>query len=185
MTAQLDLSGLVDQLDRFESRLFRMETLPAYAVDSDGDDYHRYVRGELEPDWERKQPWLDELRADRDSGKLRYRVRVLSAQLTDYERYACEWGYALNTQAGEDIRVLRRGEHPVPAGLIERDFWVVDDDATVAMHYDDAGRFTSAEVLPADVLREHLDARDEAWAAAEPFGPWWARHPELHRQGVG
>ena len=185
MTAVLDLHGLADRLGRFQRHLFRMEALPAYAVDSDGDDYHRYVRGELEPDWERKQPWLDRLSADRDSGKLRYRVRVLSAELTDYERYACEWGYAYNTQAGEDVRVLHRGEHPLPAGLVEREFWVVDDDETVAMHYDDACRFVSAEVLPTDVLRNYVDARDQAWAVAEPFGSWWARHPELHRQVVG
>ena len=182
MTVALDVPALVSELDRFDHRLFRMETLPSYAVADDGDDYARFVRGAAEPDWSRKQPWLDRLRADRAAGKLRYRVRVLSDQLTDYERYACSWGYALNVEAGEDIRVLRRGEHSVPAGLIERDFWVVDDREVVAMDYDPAGGFRGARVLGSDQLATHLSARDQAWAAAEPFSTWWTRHPELHRK---
>lgn len=178
----VDGDGLVGLLGRFRDRLFRMETLPAYAVDSDGDDYHRWVAGEPEPTWERKQPWLDVLRADRDAGRIRFRVRLLSEQLTDYERYACDWGYALNAVAGEDIRVLRRGEHDIPPGLVETDFWMIDDTEAVAMHYDQRGCFEGAEVVAAGGLEIHRDTRDRAWSAAEPFARWWARHPELHRR---
>jgi len=177
----LDLDQLVRELSTHREKIFRMETLPAYAVTSDGDDFRRWVAGEPEPTWARKQPWLDALRAEHDAGKLRYRVRILSEQLTEYERYACEWGYALNAKAGEDIRVLRRGEHQIPPDLIERDFWVVDDDRMVAMHYAKDGRFEGGEVLPDAALAEHLATRDRAWAAAEPFLEWWERHPELHR----
>lgn len=175
----LDIDGLIGELSSYRERIFRMETLPAYAVEDDGDDFRRWVGGEDEPTWQRKQPWLDTLRAEHDAGKVRYRVRILSNQLTDYERYACEWGYALNAEAGENIRVLRRGEHDIPPGLIERDFWVVDDDTAVAMHYDRHGRFVAGETL-VDVA-EHVATRDAAWSAAEPFNEWWARHLELHR----
>lgn len=174
----LDAAELGAHLERYRHRLFRMETLSAYAVSADGDDYHRWVAGEREPTWERKQPWLDTLRADRAVGKVRYRLRILSAELTDYERYACEWGYALNTEAGEDIRVLRHGEHDIPHGVIERDFWVVDDDLAVLMHYDEHARFAGAELPLPGLYRR---ARDVAWEAGEPFGQWWARHPELRR----
>ncbi len=177
----LDAADLGARLERYRQRLFRMEALPAYAVSADGDDYHRWVAGELEPTWERKRPWLETLRADHSAGKVRYRVRILSPELTDYERYACEWGYALNAEAGEDIRVLRRGEHTIPRRVIERDFWVVDDDLVVLMHYDQHARFNGAELLPAGELGAYRDARDVAWEAGEPFGHWWARHPELHR----
>jgi hypothetical protein len=177
----LDATSLGAHLEAYRQRLFRMETLPAYAVSADGDDYHRWVAGEREPTWERKQPWLDALRADRAAGKVRYRVRLLSDHLTDYERYACEWGYALNVEAGEDIRVLRRGEHDIPAVVIEHDFWVVDDVQAVAMHYDESARFERAEVVAPVELGAYRRARDVAWAAAEPFGQWWSRHPELHR----
>lgn len=181
MTIALDLPGLVQELDRFDHQLFRLETLPAYAVSDDGDDFLRYVRGHAEPDWSRKQPWLDRLRADRDAGRARTRVRILSEGLTDYERYSCSWGYSLNVVAGEDIRILRRGEHHIPDGLIERDFWVVDDREVVAMDYDSTGSFLGARVLAPDQLVDRLATKAAAWAAAEPFTSWWARHPELQR----
>jgi hypothetical protein len=179
---RLDVAELGQHLAGFRHELFRMETLPAYAVSSEGDDYHRWLAGETEPTWERKNRWLATLRAERAAGKISHRVRVLSAQLTEYEKYSCEWGYALNSAAGEDIRVLHRGEHSIPDGVItDRDFWIVDDHEVVAMHYDEDGHFEGAEVLPEDALDGHRDTRDRTWAAAEPFGEWWARHPELHR----
>ncbi len=181
-STRLDAAALGTHLGRFERRLFRMETLPAYAVESDGDDYNRWVAGDPEPTWERKNRWLAVLRAERAAGKVSARVRILTEELTDYERYSCEWGYALNAKAGEDIRVLRRGEHPVH-GFIQQDFWVVDDAQALAMIYGEGGRFEGAEILP-DVA-PWIAARDTAWADAEPFQQWWARHPELHRQAAG
>jgi uncharacterized protein DUF6879 len=179
---RLDVAELGQHLGAFRDELFRMETLPEYAVSSDGDDYRRWLAGETEPTWERKNRWLATLRAERAAGKISRRVRVLSAQLSEYERYACEWGYALNTAAGEEIRILRRGEHSLPEGaIIDRDFWIVDDREVVAMHYDEDGRFEGAEILPEATLDWHRDARDRTWAVAEPFGAWWASHPELHR----
>ncbi len=178
----LDTTGLGERLGRFTSRLFRLETLPAYAVDSDGDSYRRWLAGEPEPTSERFQRWLDVLRARRAAGKLSSRVRILSEQLTDYERYACEWGYTHTSVAGEDIRVLRRGEHHIP-DLIEVDFWIVDDAEVVLMRYDEHGRFNGAEATTND-LAAFRHTRDTAWAAAEPFGAWWSRHPELRRTSV-
>lgn len=182
--ALLDETQLGERLDRFEAKLFRMERLPEYVVDSDGGDYERWLSGAAEPTWSRKQSWLDVLRAERAAGKVSSRVRVLSERPTDYERYACEWGYALNAAAGEDIRVLRVGEHAVPPWLGVGDWWLVDDREVVAMYYDPQGRFEGAEVLATSAAKAYRRARDEAWAAAEPFGQWWARHPELHRKAA-
>ena len=161
--------------------VFRMECLPEYAVESDGDDYHRWLAGEAEPTWFRKQPWLDELAAARNNDMTHRRVRRFGPTLTDYELYACEWGYALNAEAGEDIRVLRDGEHDVP-DLLESEYWVINDGTVVPVLYDGHGRFVGAGVLPSDRAAEFRHDRDAAWAAAEPFAQWWARHPELHRR---
>lgn len=178
----LDIEDLRDRLDRARHDLFRMETLPAYAVVSDGDDFHRWVAGETEPSMDRIQPWLDRLSSERDAGKIRSRVRLLSADLTDYERYSCEWGYALTTAAGEDIRVLRAGEHDIPIDIASEDFWLVDDRDLLLMRYDADGGFLGAQgVTDARAVESFRRARDVAWQAAEPFGQWWARHPELHR----
>lgn len=178
---RLDLAQLTDAVLGYQQSRFRMETLPAYAVASDGDDFHRWLRREAEPDWERKQGWYDTLRAEAARGRVNSRVRVFTADLTEYERYSCEWAYVHTTAAGEDIRVLRRGEHAIPAEVVSGlDWWLVDDTVLIHMRYDEVGRFLHADLV--DATDEYRHARDAAWAAAEPFGPWWARHPELHRQ---
>ncbi len=68
MITDLDELGAI--LDARRRMLFWLETLDVYEVASDGSDYRRYLDGEPEPDWERKQ-WLGELRAERDSGGYR------------------------------------------------------------------------------------------------------------------
>lgn len=180
MGEMLGLGELGVRLRGFQRRVFRLETLPGYTVDSDGEDFRRWRDGAAEPTWERKQPWLDRLRAEADAGKARRRVRLCGEQLTDYERYACEFGYALNAAAGEQIRVLHRAEHEVPPGLVEYDFWTVDDSEVLLMHYDAEGHFEAGEV--ADDPGAYLVTQSIAWAAGEPFGAWWARHPELRRE---
>lgn len=179
MTDLLDAAELGSIVEGFHHRLFRMEQLPRYAV---GDDYLRWAAGETDPFTPRKREWMDVLRASRSTGKQRQRVRVLSETLTDYELYSCQWGYALNSEAGEDIRVLRRGEHDLPLGLGQHDWWVTDDDAIVLMYYGDEAEFVGAELLFAALNESYLRLRDEAWNAAEPFDRWWSRHPEMHQR---
>jgi hypothetical protein len=169
----------------FDSRLresaFRLELLDRYDVESDGGDFERYVRGEPGPDAERKQPWLDELRRERQAGILRHRVHMLTRPLTDYLRYECEWGYVPNAEAGEVIKILDVSEKEPPAGLVDHDFWLIDDRYAIRMHYDEGCRYVGAE--PADEhLAAYQHARDVAIAAAEPFDAWWARHPEEWRE---
>jgi hypothetical protein len=160
---------------------FRLELLPTYAVDSDGDDFRRWLAGEAEPTWERKNGWLQVLRDERAAGLRTSRVRVMSEHPTDYERYESEWGYAINGRAGEDIRVWHLAEHPLPADIVRRDFWMVGDDDVLVMHYDRAGRFEGGSVAPAQDIPLYRHTRDVLWAGAEPFEQWWARHPELRR----
>lgn len=176
-----DLDELGALLEVRRRTLFRLETLDVYEVASDGSDYRRYLDGEAEPTWERKQPWLDDLRAERDSGRYRHRVHVLHTPLGPYLRYECEWGYAYNVQAGEDIRILDLAETPEPPGLVDHDFWLVDDDLVVLMHYDDASQFLGGEPLPKTETPRYVAARDAAWAAATPFEPWWAARPQYQR----
>ena len=73
----LDVVQLRQVLDGARNDLLRWETLPAYEVASDGTDYRRYLDGAAEPNWQRKQPWLDTLRAWADGGRARRRVRVI------------------------------------------------------------------------------------------------------------
>ncbi len=159
--------------------VFRMECLPEYAVSSDGDDFHRWLAGSAEPTWSRKQPWLDELAAERAKGIRHERVRRLGSSLTPYELYSCQWGYALNHPA-EEIRVLRDGEHDMPE-LLDTEYWIINDGIVVPTLYDAAGGFVGAAILGSDRVEEFIADREAAWQAAEPFDQWWARHPELHQ----
>jgi hypothetical protein len=160
--------------------VFRFEGLRQYTVGSDGGDYERYVKGLPGPTMTRKQGWLDLLRKESGRGVHWHRVRLLQPPLSDYERYACEWGYAYNTAAGDDCRILDTSEVALPLAEVSEDFWLVDSDRAAVMHYDDEGHY-----LGADITRRvgpYVAARDALWEAAEPFYSWWDRHPENHRQ---
>jgi hypothetical protein len=168
----------------FRRNAFRLEVRDAYAVASDGGDFARYLAGEALPDAARKNAWLDELRADTAAGKRWQWVHVVRSPLSDYLRYAFEWGYAINIGAGADVRVLDLAERPRPRGLLDEDFWLLDDEAVLIMHYDTHDRFVGAEPVPASELPRYRAARAAAWAAARPFAEYWAAHPGYHRARV-
>ncbi|MBV9312722.1 MAG: hypothetical protein JO100_03055 [Pseudonocardia sp.] len=164
--------------EHFTRTAYRWERLPAYEVAFDGTEFARYLAGEPGPTPARKQPCLDRLAAERAAGLYRHRVRLLHEPITDYERYECEWGYVPNVAAGEGVRVLHVGEHRLPATLVEHDYWLIDDVHPLRMHYAADGTFEGATVEP-ELLETYRQAREVAWALAEPFCVWWGRHPEL------
>jgi hypothetical protein len=128
----------------FHATALRVEARDSYAVASDGGDFARYLAGEDAPDPARKNAWLDELAADTAAGKRWQWVHVVRSPLTDYLRFEFEWGYAVNIGAGAQVRILDLAERPAPAGLVAEDFWVLDGQAVLLMHYDGEGRFLGA-----------------------------------------
>lgn len=178
MLTAADLGNYIDS--RLTRAAFRLEVLDQYDVDSDGDDYRRFLAGETAPTPERKGLWLERLRQDAAQGILNHRVHVLRRPLTDYLRYEAEWGYAYNAAAGEGIGILDTTDQPAPDVLVDHDFWLIDDQHAVRMHYSAHGEFVGAEPVP-ELLDAYRKARDAAVAAAEPFALWWANHPEEHR----
>jgi hypothetical protein len=178
----LDLPELSALIGGYNRELFRLETLDRYRSASDGRDVDRYLSGEPAPDPERKERVLAQLRRERADGMLRQRVHVLRSPIGPYLRYECEWGYAYNADAGEDIRILDLAERDRPAALdVDHDFWLIDDATVVRMYYDQDGRFAGAEVLDDSELPRYRAVRDAALAAAEPFTSYWQRHPEYHQ----
>jgi hypothetical protein len=168
--------------EHFTRSAFRLETLQQYEVASDGNDFERYLAGDAAPTVERKQPWLDRLRGERNRGLYRHRVRIVTRPVSDYTRYECEWGYLSNSEAGEDIRILDLGERAMPqAGwLAAADWWLIDETHLLAMVYAADGSFAGARPEPPHV-KEAVTVKNVLWAAAESFHTWWSRHTELHR----
>src|SRR5260370_41411943 len=65
---------------------FRLETLDRYDVDSDQDNFRRYLAGEDGPSWAAGDEWMDYLAAERASGIRRYRVHLFASPLRPYLR---------------------------------------------------------------------------------------------------
>lgn len=167
--------------DHFHQIAFRLEVRDAYAVASDGGDFARYLAGEPAPDADRKNAWLNRLRTEARAGKTRQWVHVVHGPLSDYLRYEMEWSYLPNLQAGAQVRILDLAEQPRPDGLVDEDFWLLDDQDALIMHYAADGRFLGAEPAKADRLDRYRRARDAAWGSGVPVSDYWAAHPQYHR----
>lgn len=167
--------------DHFRRTAFRLEVRNTYDVEAERGRLERYLAGEPGPDPNRSTPWLDELRADAAAGKRWQWVHVVRGPLSDYLRCSLEWGYAANVAAGAQVRILDLAEQPQPDGLINEDFWLLDDEAVLIMAYDNQGRFLGAEPAPASELPRYRRAHDAAWQAGQPLGSYWREHPQYHR----
>jgi len=167
--------------EHFQRTAFRLEVRDSYGVTAERGEVDRYLAGEPGPDPDRHSPWLDELRADAAAGKRWQWVHVVRGPLSPYLRMAFEWGYAANVRAGADVRILDLAEHPRPDGLVDEDFWLLDDHAVLIMRYDNRGRYLGAESADPGAIARYRRARDAAWQAAEPLRRYWRVHPQYHR----
>jgi hypothetical protein len=165
----LTLDQMVELLDRHhQTDLLRLETLPWYAVESDGDDYRRWL--DDQPPAVDKSGWLDTLRRDTAAGKAWRRVRVLHDPLTPYERYQIDCCYGDNNAAGEQVRILEGGDYDRLVG----DFFVVEHgDLILRAVYDTDGTWLGATTVPQSAEYGALLAvADLAWTAAKPWDRW-------------
>jgi len=140
-----------------------------------------YLAGEPGPDPVSLERALRVVRADAAKGVQSRKVHVLTSPLSDYLRFECEWGFAYSGPAGQHTRILDLAERPRPTALVDHDFYLVDDERVLRMHYDGEGHFVGAEEVAAGLLPRYRAARDAAWAEGQPFEQWWAAHPHEHR----
>jgi hypothetical protein len=179
MLSENELGQYIDQ--RLTRSAFRLELLDLYDSVGERDYFTRYLKGEPVATLAQGRGWLKQLRAEADAGIHNQRVHVLRTPLTDYLRFECAWGYAYNSQAGEDILILDLAERTLPAGLTDHDFWLIDNQHAIVMHYSDDGQFVGAEPASSEQVCIYQKAREAAVAAAQPFASWWHAHAEEHR----
>ena len=156
---------------RYTISAFRLQSRPHYDVAPD-PGFHRWRRG-AGPDRDALTGWLRTLQVDLDAGVRATRLKILSAELTEYEQYACERLFSYAVGAGEQVLVVDLAAVPLPAGVELFDFWLLDDERAVRLHYDGGGRLRSAGPFSA---RHCRSLRDTLLPCAEPFERWWLRN---------
>jgi hypothetical protein len=159
--------------DSYEREAFRLETLPAYSVSSERQEYEHFLStGRLEiPD---DDSWLVRVRRFRSSGRWIGRVHILSRPLTDYLRYEFAV-YRYTVAAGEDVRILDLTEQPNP-GLPTEDFWLFDDTGVVHMDYRLDGTQLGRELLEETDPSPYVRWKRLALEHARPFMEYDAKH---------
>jgi len=144
---RLSRAGFSGLFSSFGASAFRLETLPAYRVESEADELALFLQGKpLPPDG--NEAWAQIVTKAVAAGKRMQRVHVVPRRLTPYLRFEIEWGYLYSAEAGEEILLLT---HDTPGDLFGtwplHDFWVFDDHVFVRMHYAEDGRFLYAATV--------------------------------------
>jgi hypothetical protein len=155
----------------YERSAWRLETLPAYDVPEEADDFARFLAGESWPE-DHTDEWLQMIATHAESGRTMGRVHALRLPLTDYLRFEIFTGYVFSARAGEDVRILDLDEHPAD---LPTDFWIFDDRVVVGMAYGPGGAYIGAEFLPEAETPKYLAYRDTALAHAEPLAEFLSR----------
>ncbi len=125
---------------------FRLETLPRYLTltDQEAAEYGEWQAGRRAPlPTPETSSWLARIQSTVADGYRWYRVHIMDHPLSDYSQFEL-YGYQANARAGEDIYIADRHAHRDLDGL-RQDFWLIDDEIAVVMHYDDDGRFLRPE----------------------------------------
>ena len=180
MLTEAELDPYFDDIKR---EAFRLEALPAYAVDAESAGLSAYLAAEPFQKSDAGQAFNEFIRDQVEAGVTWHRVRVVRGPLTDYERWECEWGYAVSEEFGHRTFILDLSETVNPPGRPGYDWWMLDERVVLRFHYDDRGAFLGADALEdAGQLAEHRRYRDAALAAAVPFPAYWSAHPQYWRE---
>ncbi len=172
-----DQAAIGDALSRWTQSSFRLESLDQYTVEHEVTRLAAYLRGDpVRPYHELQERWLDDLRREREQGRVRTRVHAIGGPLTPYLRYEIDWAYTANAAAGEDIRMLHRATwSETPFGERPPDFYLIDDETVVLMAYNEVGHWLGGEVI-ADLteVAHYRELRDQALAASVPLRDYLA-----------
>jgi len=163
--------------------MLRVQTLTAYSVPSDDADFAGYLDGAPEPTSPHRETFFQELRDDRDRGRVWRNLVVLRGEPTDYQRYANEWVYVQSVQAGQHVRILDLRESPAATLLLRTgDFWVVESQYVALVRYDQDNVHRGEIAVDDTAATGYIAAAEMAWAMATPFMSWYENHPEYQRQ---
>lgn len=124
----------IDDLFETFHEAFRLECLPEYRVDSEATAIAEFVATGSIPK-NLNEDWIELIKTSVEHSKSIKRLRLISKELTDYEKFELA-AYRLNVEAGEEIRFAYRDDFKVP-----QDFWIFDMTWIAYLEYDQDGRF--------------------------------------------
>lgn len=175
MPELIPFNDIAHLFSEFEHTAWRLETQRGYAVDREGERWHRWLAGEG-VGYEPASPWHALVRRAAVAGKRFERVRLVDDPPTEGQRYLLDTGLG-NVEAGEDIRNLYRAD-AVRHGLPNYDFWLFDSRTVVKFAFDEDGKTLGVYVIeePKEVLAA-CQVRDAAWHYATPTAEFLAQVP--------
>lgn len=157
----------------FGKSAFRLELFDRYVSENETEPMRRFLAGQhVDPAW--RKPWAGLVREETAAGKRMARVHVVTEPLSNYLRFELTCGYPASVEAGEDVRILSRNDHP-GLDLPSRDFWMFDDSRVAEMDYDENGNFLGGDVTedPGTIARCR-QARDTAMKLSVPLADYLA-----------
>ena len=162
----------------FHHSAFRLETLPAYAVDEETESFRAWKEGQPAPPWQLDRDWCRLVAEATAAGKRMHRVRVVRRPLSEYVRFELDWGYPQNVEAGEDIRILELGRDDqlpaIPEPERGYDYWCFDAVTVVRLEYDGTGRFVGV-VSASEHASRFVVCQEYAIRRAVPFSDYRAQ----------
>lgn len=144
LTRELPVAEFFPTLHSFQREAFRLELQDSYAVAEEDELYPAFVRGErpvptdLSPDL---ADWFRRIAEHTRQGKRVERVRVQQDPPTQYQQFE-RWLDRWNLEAGEVMRYLTR-QRAYEIGLLpaagNTDWWLLDNERMILIHFDDEG----------------------------------------------
>lgn len=164
--------------DRFQTDVFRLETLQSYNVPEEEGRIRAWRDGLPRPERSvRTSPWLRRIAVTTAAGKHWCRIHVVDQPLTEYLRYEIV-GYVESAAAGEEIRIADRAAHPDLQNM-DLDFWLFDAEGSypfaVLMRYDDECRWIGADYTEdPETLQRCRTQREIAFRHSVPLNVYLA-----------
>ncbi len=153
------------QLAGFRTSAWRFERQRTYSIDQEDRQLQSFLAGHpIPPAEDAEHPeleaWMKRVAAHVAAGRSVGRVRIVDDPPTDYQRWL-QWLDVYNRQAGEEISYLSRAvAHEVGLLTAESgpDWWLLDDERLILIHFNEAGQRTFAELI--EDSPEVADARE-------------------------
>lgn len=139
---ETELIGLFNAARR---SIFRLQTLPSYAVDEEREAFDQFLAGMPLPKNPEADPWLQSIQAKVEAGVRVTNLHVIPDQLTPYLRFAIDWSYVYRHRAGEQILFISAEDARRCSPPVSQDFWLFDDRDVVVMRYDAEGNYLGAD----------------------------------------